>query len=93
VSQSCNVNETQILNAFLHFLQMYLSQEEIALAMQMTGNTPEEMLTVQEYLQEARTTQNFLEQVSSCRELINILDWRFPQYEKSSSVSYKLLCM
>jgi hypothetical protein len=52
------VNETQILNFFLHFLQMYLSQEEIALAMQMSGTSPEELL-VQEHLQEARTTQNF----------------------------------
>jgi hypothetical protein len=57
----------------------------------MSGTSPEDLL-VQEHLQEARTTQNFLEQVSSCRELLNILDWRFPNYQKSSSVSYKLLC-
>ena len=70
---------------------MYLSQEEIALAMQMTGNTPEEMLTVQEYLQEARTTQNFLEQVSSCRELINILYKYFQYYVAMPDKFIKLI--
>jgi hypothetical protein len=69
---------------------MYLSPEEIALAMQMTGTSAEDLL-VQEQLAEARTTTNFLEQVSSCRKVLNILDWKFPAY-KNSSASYKLLC-
>jgi hypothetical protein len=70
---------------------MYLSSEEIALALQMNGSTEEELL-VQEHLAEARSTLNFLEQVSSCREILNILYWKFASYSKNSSVSYKHLC-
>jgi hypothetical protein len=69
---------------------MYLSPEEIALAMQMNG-TSAKYLLVQEHLAEPRTTTHLLEQVSSCREVLNILDWKFPAY-KNSSASYKLLC-
>ena len=60
---------------------MYLSPEEIALAMQMNG-TSAEYLLVQEHLAEPRTTTHLLEQVSSCREVLNILDWKFPSYFK-----------
>jgi hypothetical protein len=59
--------------------------------MQMNGSSAEDLL-VQEYLAEARTTTSFLEQVSSCREVSNFLDWMFPSYFKNSSASYKLLC-
>jgi hypothetical protein len=60
---------------------MYYSPEEIALVMQMNGSSAEDLL-VQEYLAEARTTTSFLEQVSSCRDVLNILDLKFPSYFK-----------
>ncbi|EFX75118.1 hypothetical protein DAPPUDRAFT_250801 [Daphnia pulex] len=75
-----------IMEAYIE--RMYMSPEEIALAMQMNGSTAEDLL-VQEH---ARTTTNSLEQVSFCREVLNILDWKFPSYSKNSSASYKLLC-
>jgi hypothetical protein len=49
--------------------------------MKMNGSSAEDLL-VKEYLAEARTTTSFLEQVSSCREVLNILDWKFPSYFK-----------
>jgi hypothetical protein len=47
----------------------------------MIGVSDEDLL-IQGYLDEAKNTGNFLQQVAACREVLNIISWRFSAYEK-----------
>jgi hypothetical protein len=58
----------------------------------MNGSTEEGEL-IREHLAEAQiSTHNLFAQVSSWREILNILDWKYASYCKDSSIAYKLLC-
>jgi hypothetical protein len=49
-------------------------------------------ILIQEYLDEAKNTLIFLQQVAACREILNIISWKFSNYKKGTLKTYKLLC-
>ncbi len=55
--------------------------EELSLARQMTGTAAKDVL-VQDNLREAESTDNHMIQVACCREIINVLDWKYSHYAK-----------
>jgi hypothetical protein len=70
---------------------MILTPTEIFLASSMIGVSDEDLL-IQGYLDEAKNTGIFLQQVAACREILSIISWRFSAYRKGTSKTYKLLC-
>jgi hypothetical protein len=79
----------QVLHFF--FLQMILTAAKLFLASTLIGSSDEEIL-IQGYLEEAKSTSIFLQQVAAFREILNIISWKFTSYKKSTSKTYKLLC-
>jgi hypothetical protein len=70
---------------------MILTPAEIFLASSMIGVSDEDLL-IQGYLAEAKNTGIFLQQVATCREILNIISWKFSTYKKGTSKTYKQLC-
>ncbi|EFX66873.1 hypothetical protein DAPPUDRAFT_331655 [Daphnia pulex] len=70
--------------------QMILTRVELFLASSMIGMSDVDIL-IQGYLDEAKNTLIFLQQLAACREILNIISWRFPSFKKGISKTYKLL--
>ncbi|EFX62128.1 hypothetical protein DAPPUDRAFT_120496 [Daphnia pulex] len=79
------------LRADIARVKRILTLAELFLASTMIGCSDEEIL-IQGYLEEAKSTSIFLQQVAACREILKIISWKFTSYKKGTSKTYKLLC-
>jgi hypothetical protein len=70
---------------------MILTAEELFLASTMIGSSDEEIL-IQGYIEEAKSTSIFLQQVAVRRKILNIISWKLTSYKKGTLKTYKLFC-
>jgi hypothetical protein len=81
----------QVLHFLFFSLQMILTAEELFLASTMIGSSDEEIL-IQGYIEEAKSTSIFLQQVAVRRKILNIISWKLTSYKKGTLKTYKLFC-
>ncbi|EFX65450.1 hypothetical protein DAPPUDRAFT_117278 [Daphnia pulex] len=73
------------LRADIARVKMILTAAKLFLASTLIGPSDEEIL-IQGYLEEEKSTSIFLQQVAACREILNIISWKFTSYKKGNQV-------